>query len=193
MHDPVWAEIERELKGAPPVDDAAVDRILREVRLHRPGAARRLWRWLTRPRVVRIAPLWAMGGAAAVAAGIWLAASLASAPSSPAAALASDSSSPAAAVDRPIPGAHPVQFVLVAPEAARVTLAGDFNDWDRDATPLRRAGGNGVWSVVVPLQSGRYRYVFIVDGTRWIPDAAAARGPEDDFGPSSVVLVGEST
>ena len=182
MHDPVWAEIERELKGAPPVDDAAVDRILREVRIHRPGAARRLWRWLTRPRVVRVAPLWAMGGAAAVAAGIWLAASLASAPSSP-----------AAAVDRPIPGAHPVQFVLVAPEAARVTLAGDFNDWDRDATPLRRAGANGVWSVVVPLQSGRYRYVFIVDGTRWIPDAGAARGPEDDFGPSSVVLVGEST
>lgn len=184
MRDRVWAEIRRELKGtAPPVDDAAVDRILREVRLHRPGAARRLWRWLTRPRLVRAAPLWAMGGAAAVVAGVWLAVAPASAPPAP----------PAAVADRPGAGAHPVQFVLVAPEAARVTLAGDFNDWDRDATPLSRSGANGVWSVVVPLQSGRYRYVFIVDGTRWIPDAAAARGPEDDFGPSSVVLVGEST
>jgi 1,4-alpha-glucan branching enzyme len=124
-----------------------------------------------------------MGGAAAVVAGLWLAVAPASAPPGPAAAVA----------DRPAAGEHPVQFVLVAPEAARVTLAGDFNDWDRDATPLRRSGANGVWSVVVPLQSGRYRYVFIVDGTRWIPDAAAARGPEDDFGPSSVVLVGEST
>ena len=99
----------------------------------------------------------------------------------------------AAAAEPPDPGAHPVQFVLVAPEAARVSLAGDFNDWDREATPLRSAGGHGVWSVVVSLPSGRYRYVFIVDGDRWIPDAAAARGPEDDFGPSSVVLVGEGT
>ncbi|MFL5382782.1 MAG: isoamylase early set domain-containing protein [Longimicrobiaceae bacterium] len=183
MHDRVWAAIERELKGTEPVDDAAVERIVREVRLHRPGAARRLWGWLTRPRLVRAAPLWAMGGAAAVLAALWLAVAPASAPPAPG----------AAGAEPPAPAAHPVQFVLVAPEAARVSLAGDFNDWDRDATPLRRTGGNGVWSVVVPLPNGRYRYVFIVDGERWIADAAAARGPEDDFGPSSVVLVGEGT
>lgn len=176
MHDRGWKEIERELRREEPVDEAAVERIVDEIRRRRPAGRRaRLWAWLTRPRLVPVAPLWALGGAAAVLAALVLA------------------GAPRGGAGPADAGAQPVQFVLVAPEAARVSLAGDFNDWDRDATPLRRAGGSGVWSVVVPLRSGRYRYVFVVDGTRWVPDAAAPRGPEDEFGPSSVVLVGGST
>lgn len=177
MYDRSWKEIERELRREEPVNEAAVERIVGEIRRRRPSARRfRLWEWLTRPRLVPAAPLWALGGAvAAVLAALVLA------------------GGPRGGAGPANPGAQPVQFVLLAPEAARVSLAGDFNNWDRDATPLRRAQGNGVWSVVVPLRSGRYRYVFVVDGTRWVPDAAAPRGPENEFGPSSVVLVGGST
>lgn len=82
------------------------------------------------------------------------------------------------------------QFVLVAPEAAAVTLVGDFNDWNVGATPLVRSVGDGVWSVTVPLAPGRYRYAFVVNGTVWRGDPEAP-GLEDDFGqPNSVVTIG---
>ena len=85
-----------------------------------------------------------------------------------------------------------VQFVLRAPGAQRVALVGDFNDWDGDKTPLRRAAG-GLWTVTVPLSAGRYTYTFVVDGERWMADPAAPPAPPDDFGrPGSVVTIGES-
>ena len=84
-----------------------------------------------------------------------------------------------------------VQFALVAPGAHTVTVVGDFNDWDPAATPLRPvAGPRGVWSVQVPLHPGRHEYAFVVDGRRWMPDPAAPRSGDDDFGtPNSVVTV----
>ncbi len=88
-------------------------------------------------------------------------------------------------------GVAPVQFVIVVPGASSVTLVGDFNDWSRTATPLEPAPSDGVWSVTVPLQAGRYRYAFLVDGSRWLTDPSAPRTLDDDFGPpNSVVTVG---
>ncbi len=52
--------------------------------------------------------------------------------------------------------ARPVPFVLMAPKAVRVSIVGDFNDWDQAATPLQRAGEH-TWWVVVNLPPGRYR------------------------------------
>ena len=74
-----------------------------------------------------------------------------------------------------------VRFVLDAPAAARVAIAGDFNNWNRTATPLTESGGSGVWSVVVALERGSRRYAFVVNDTQWVPaahpDAGASPGP----------------
>ncbi len=83
--------------------------------------------------------------------------------------------------------ARPVPFVLMASNAARVSIVGDFNDWDPAATPLRRAGEQAWW-VVVKLRPGRYRYSFVVDGTRWVADPAAPRAADNDFGAESSVV-----
>jgi 1,4-alpha-glucan branching enzyme len=84
-----------------------------------------------------------------------------------------------------------VQFVVVVREASSVALVGDFNDWDDSATPMAPVAGNGVWTVTVPLAAGRYRYSFLVDGLTWLPDPAAPRALDDDFGrANSVVTVG---
>ena len=83
-----------------------------------------------------------------------------------------------------------VQFVFVATQARSVSLVGDFNDWDARATPMIRSG-DGVWSVEVRLEPGRFNYAFLVDGLEWRADPAAvpARG---DFGrPSSVLFVND--
>ena len=83
---------------------------------------------------------------------------------------------------------RPVQFVLVDATARSVSLAGDFNDWDRQTTPLSRSG-NGVWSVVVKLPPGPVSYSFIVDGQTWVSDPNAPLST-DEFGrPSSTVYV----
>src|SRR5574341_199836 len=83
------------------------------------------------------------------------------------------------------------QFVLVAPQAASVSLVGDFNDWDPARSPMRTAGSRGIWATVVQLAPGRYRYAFLVNGVEWRADRGAPRAMDDEFGtPSSVVTVG---
>jgi len=80
-----------------------------------------------------------------------------------------------------------VQFVFVAPQARRVAVVGDFNDWDAAATPLQSAGG--VWSGQVDVPFGRHDYAFVVDGERWMRDPNAPQAPADEFGSGYSVLV----
>lgn len=85
------------------------------------------------------------------------------------------------------------RFVLVAPRASSVALVGDFNDWDPARTPMQTAaaGARGVWTAVLPLSPGRYRYAFLVDGAQWRADPSAPAALDDGFGaPSSVLTVG---
>jgi hypothetical protein len=80
-----------------------------------------------------------------------------------------------------VPGPQQVltHFVLAAPDARQVTLAGDFTDW-QPAHAMTRTGP-GVWTVVVPLSPGIHNYAFIVDGERWVPDPNAP-AVDDGFG-----------
>jgi 1,4-alpha-glucan branching enzyme len=45
------------------------------------------------------------------------------------------------------PGVH---FAVWAPNAARVSVIGEFNQWDAMAHPLHRRGASGVWAGFVP-------------------------------------------
>lgn len=92
-------------------------------------------------------------------------------------------------VGREAPARRPIELRLIAP-ASHVMVVGDFNDWDPAATPLRRANEGGTWIVELRLPPGRYRYTFLVDGRRWVPDPVEPRAPDDDFGaPMSVLTV----
>ena len=83
-----------------------------------------------------------------------------------------------------------VRFVFVDPKAERVELVGDFNEWARGTTQLKRSGAPGVWAVSVPLSPGRHEYAFIINGSRWVADPLAVKS-SDDFGTeSSVIRVG---
>ena len=62
-----------------------------------------------------------------------------------------------------------VKFVLDAPQANEVWLAGNFNNWKERTMPLRRDKRNRVWGINVALRPGRYEYKFVVDGN-WISD-----------------------
>ena len=83
------------------------------------------------------------------------------------------------------------QFVLDArdvPTAQRVSIVGDFNDWNSSATPLTL--DHGAWTITVPLPPGRHVYAFVVNGDRWIRDPRAPEATDSDFGrPGSVIIV----
>jgi len=82
-----------------------------------------------------------------------------------------------------------VVFALDAPEAQRVQLVGDFNEWTLDANEMTRSGD--VWYSVLKLEPGRYRYRFVVDG-RWCSDPLNAEvEPSPYGGENSVCVVAE--
>ena len=89
-------------------------------------------------------------------------------------------------------GATAVTFVFRAPGASRVSLVGDFNGWDLEATPLRRATLGDTWIAQVPLERGLHAYAFVIDGSDWAPDPSAPLAAEASFGRrNSLVVVGE--
>jgi len=95
------------------------------------------------------------------------------------------------AVDRPgAPDGDTVKRVRFAVDLAageQVALIGDFNDWNPDATPLRRERGG--WAATLPLAPGRYRYAYVVDGRRLLADPSEPLA-DDEFGtPTSVITV----
>jgi hypothetical protein len=192
VHDPdgVIDRVAEVLKEPVRIDPAFDGRVMAE--LARLPARRRstpivaLTGWLVRKRTIAVSPLGGLAAAAGIALAVlagraWLVPGTGTEP-----AVGSAPALPSGAAVSSV-----IQFVVVAPRASSVSLVGDFNDWDAAVNPMHPAAGNGLWSVTVPLAPGRYRYSFLVDGTRWLPDPEAPRALEDDFGrPNSVVTVG---
>jgi hypothetical protein len=83
-----------------------------------------------------------------------------------------------------------IRFAVAAPSARAVAVAGDFNGWRPDATPLER-GPDGVWFARVPLGPGNWSYSFVIDG-QWVEDPLADTWRADGFGgKNAVVRVGD--
>jgi 1,4-alpha-glucan branching enzyme len=54
-----------------------------------------------------------------------------------------------------VDGVSGVQFAVWAPNAARVSVIGDFNRWDGRCHPMRSLGSSGVWEIFIPdLKAG---------------------------------------
>jgi hypothetical protein len=162
--DDLIERVAAELRTPVVLTDAQVDRIMASVRAEAAGIRHR-----------RRGP-WVWGGMASVAAAAGLLLMLPRTALTPV---------------RPVaPAGATVEFALNAATARQVTVVGDFNHWDVHATPLRRPATGGRWKAAVPLTPGRHVYAFVVDGVQWVPDPAAPRAVDDDFGsPNSVLTV----
>lgn len=147
-----------------------------------PGWLRGL-RWLLRPREIRIRPATAGLAAAAVVAAF----------------LVMPGGEPP--VDDAIPNAGAtnaatnveaprvyVRFQVEAPEAVSVSIAGDFNGWSTTRHVLRDADADGIWSTMVPVTPGVHRYMFVVNGQRWMTDPRAQRYADDGFGMKNALI-----
>jgi len=63
-----------------------------------------------------------------------------------------------------------VLFEYYAPSAKRVTITGEFNNWEfgnSEKAILMKKNEQGLWKVMVPLNPGRYKYKFVIDDSKW--------------------------
>ncbi len=60
-------------------------------------------------------------------------------------------------------GVQGVSFAVWAPSAKRVSVVGDFNNWDGRYHPMRTLGASGVWELFIPgLEAGaKYKYEIV--------------------------------
>lgn len=88
-----------------------------------------------------------------------------------------------AGVGRPAAGL--VRLSIRAPDAERVEVAGDWNNW-RFLAAARAP--NGVWYADLAIPPGEYRYAFRLNGRRWaVPEGAVS--VDDGYGGTSALLV----
>ena len=72
--------------------------------------------------------------------------------------------------------------------AKSAMLAGEFNAWALDATPMKRLK-NGTFSVTVSLKSGySYRFRYVLDGNTWVNDPDADSYAVNDYGEENSVV-----
>ena len=73
-----------------------------------------------------------------------------------------------------------IEFSLSSPQATSVFIAGDFNQWNLSAHPLKQ-DRKGVWKISVALDPGRYEYRYLVNG-EWQNDPNCSSFVENRFG-----------
>ena len=61
---------------------------------------------------------------------------------------------------RTIDGVHGTSFAVWAPNAQRVSVVGDFNNWDGRFHAMRLLGASGVWEIFIPGvgQGAHYKF-----------------------------------
>lgn len=174
----------REARRPVVTDPAARTRIIDAVRrMPVPSRRANIWRNIVEPRSLRISP--ALGGLlAAGLVGIGVVAGWFST-NRDGRALVGQSA--IAASGLPVSSTDTVvKFVFFAPQAAEVSLVGDFNGWDPSKLPMVRTPNSGIWTVTLPLTAGRHLYQFVVDGM-WLPDPNAPIAGDDGFGHANSV------
>jgi len=61
-------------------------------------------------------------------------------------------------------GVRGVHFAVWAPSAKRVSVVGDFNDWDGRVHPMRARGSSGVWEMFIPERNEGAIYKYEIVG-----------------------------
>ncbi len=90
---------------------------------------------------------------------------------------------------------HAHTFVYSPAEGIKprtVHLAGPFNGWSKETTPMARRN-DGSWAVTIELSSGVHQYKFVIDQTHWVNDPKSDKEYEEEDGHggvNSAVLIG---
>ena len=82
-----------------------------------------------------------------------------------------------------------IEFVVHHDFAGQISLAGSFNQWDRDVL-LLEPGKDGIWKIEIPMLSeGVYGYKYYVDELFWLEDVNNLYKEPDGFGGFNSLLM----
>lgn len=183
--------IAREAQRPVMTDPAARERIMAAVRAEpMPTRRPRVWQRAFEPRAFRLSPI----SSTLLAAGlVGIGLIVGAVANNRDVLLGGGPKAPAVVQQLPVSDTV-VKFVFVAPRASQVSIVGDFNGWNASTTPMVRTPNDSVWTVTLPLTTGRHVYSFVVDGSTWNADPAAPLAPDDGFGhANSVRIVGRGS
>jgi 1,4-alpha-glucan branching enzyme len=80
-----------------------------------------------------------------------------------------------------------VEFTYAAPDAKKVFLAGEFNNWDPESLPMKK-DKKGVWRTTVKVLPGRYEYKFMADNA-WVENLPGLELSPNPFGTQNFVIL----
>jgi len=88
-------------------------------------------------------------------------------------------------------GCEGVGFAVWAPNARRVSVVGDFNNWDGRCASMRKRIDSGLWEIFIPgLREGAvYKYEIIGQGGDLLPLKADPFGFASELRPSTASVV----
>lgn len=180
-------DVARALREPVRISASFNERVMRAVRGLPKHSRLSFWRRLAMPRTITVRPLAASLVAASLVlfalVGLWHVSADLNRAATPFA--------KAMFPSKAAPEQH-VQFVLVAPDAKKVAVVGDFNGWDASHSGYQaQHRGGGVWSVMASVPVGHHRYSFIVDDSLWVADPSAPRVVDNDFGTTNSAIVVE--
>lgn len=85
-------------------------------------------------------------------------------------------------------GDNEVEFEFEDADAKKVSIVGNFNDWNKDANPMKLE--NGIWKCTLKLKPGKHEYQFVVNDTDWIVDPKSGTSVKNKFeGMNSVIEI----
>lgn len=93
-----------------------------------------------------------------------------------------------------IDGIQGIVFSVWAPNAKRISVVADFNQWDGRCHPMRSRGGSGVWELFIPaIQSGALYKFEIADKNGQLHLKSDPYGREFELRPSTASIVKAKT
>ena len=82
-----------------------------------------------------------------------------------------------------------VRFSIKSADAKKVAIGGSFNQWNVEQNLLAGPDNEGIWTIILPLEEGRYEYLFIIDGEKWVLDPEVPFVDDGLGGRNSVFVV----
>jgi len=81
------------------------------------------------------------------------------------------------------------EFTYENANATKVSIVGNFNDWNKDANPMVKDGS--IWKTNISLKPGKHEYQYVVNDTDWVVDPKEATSVKNKYeGMNSVIEVG---
>ena len=74
--------------------------------------------------------------------------------------------------------------------AERITVVGDFNDWDAERDAMTQSRHDGNWRLTLVLEAGReFQFRYLVNRLDWHNDWRADKYARSKFGSDNSVVV----